>query len=329
MNLESELENNRLNDDLKISNRKFKQLVKDNNRLRRELEAGFLMHEAEKTFKISAKHSSSISEATAVAVASDWHVEEEVKAATVNHLNKFNLDIAKERSIKFFQKIVSLTKKESQDVKISDLLLVLGGDFISGNIHDELLETCLLSPIYAIIFAQELLESGINFLLNNTKLNITIPCVVGNHTRITHKVHCSTEHGNSLETLMYHALAMRLSCDRVRFIIGDAYHIYLPVYGDMFRIHHGHAVNYGGGVGGLTIPLNKAIAQWDKTKQATQDVLGHFHNYNSTRKVVVNGSLIGYSPFAIRIKAEYESPTQAMFLWDKVRKKTVTIPIFV
>jgi hypothetical protein len=281
------------------------------------------------THAIKPLHKNATSEAVAVAVASDWHVEEEVKAATVNHRNKFNLDVAKQRVDKFFQKVAALIRKEQQDVKIYELVLVLGGDFFSGNIHDELMETCLLSPVHAAIYAQELLESGIDFLINNTKLKITVPCVVGNHTRITHKVHCSTEHGNSLETMIYNSLRHRYAAEkRINFIISEAYHIYLPVYDDVFRIHHGHAVMYGGGVGGLTIPLNKAIAQWDKTEQATHDILGHFHTYNSVRKATVNGSLIGYSPFAVRIKAEYESPTQAFFLWDKIRKKSVTMPIF-
>lgn len=311
-------------------NAKFRRLITENASLRRELEAGLLINESEKTHQISAKHNQNKNEATVVAVASDWHIEEEVKAGTVNNLNKFNLDIAKERVHKFFRKIVSLTAKEKQDVKIYDLILVLGGDFISGNIHDELLETCLIPPVEAIIFVQELIESGIDFLLEHTKLSITLPCVVGNHTRITAKVHISTEQGNSLETLMYHSLMKRYKgVDRVRFIIGSGYHIYLPIYDDVFRIHHGHAVNYGGGVGGLSIPLNKAISQWDKTQCVNHDILGHFHTYNSFKKATVNGSLIGYSPFAIRIKAEYEPPTQAFFLWDKCKKKTVTMPIFV
>jgi len=45
------------------------------------------------------------------------------------------------------------------------------------------------------------------------------------------------------------------------------------------------------------------------------------------RRFVVNGSLIGYNAFALSIKAEYEPPSQAFFLIDKKRFRSVTIPI--
>jgi hypothetical protein len=57
------------------------------------------------------------------------------------------------------------------------------------------------------------------------------------------------------------------------------------------------------------------------------DFLGHFHQFTPHRRFMVNGSLIGYSPYALRVKAEFEPPQQVFCLWDKSRGKTVTIPI--
>src|SRR3990167_7591922 len=144
--------------------------------------------------------------------------------------------------------------------------------FISGNIHEELLENCLLRPIEAALYAQELIQSGIELLLNSTKLKLTIVCVCGNHSRITGKTHISTEQGNSLEYFMYHTLKQRLECNRATFVIGDGYHVYFPIYDYAFRFHHGHSLRYQGGIGGLTIPVNKAVAQWNKAKWAFCDV---------------------------------------------------------
>ncbi|MCI0542276.1 hypothetical protein L0Y69_00775, partial [bacterium] len=125
------------------------------------------------TFAIKPHYGTNTSEPTAVVLASDWHIEEEVKPQKVINLNRFNLAIANQRAVEFFQRIVRFTRKEQQDVKIKDLVLFLGGDFISGNIHEELKDTCLLHPVEAIQMARKILESGITFLLNNTKLSFT------------------------------------------------------------------------------------------------------------------------------------------------------------
>ena len=86
-------------------------------------------------------------------------------------------------------------------------------------------------------------------------------------------------------------------------------------------------MRYGGGVGGLTIPVNKAIAQWDKLHQVDLDVFGHFHQFMDGGKFISNGSLIGYNAYAMSIKAGFEPPKQAMFLIDKKRFKTFVAPI--
>lgn len=319
----------KLREEHRVARKRVITLDAELERKEQELRAALKIKGPVKVRPILPHKSSHTSEATAVAVLSDFHVEEEVMSKKVSGLNKYNLDIAKQRSERVFQRIERMIRKERQDVEIKTLVLFLGGDFISGNIHEELLSTCLLRPIEAIMFAQELLESGVRFLLEHTDLQIVCVCHVGNHSRLTRKVHYGTEQGNSLEYMMYHAMRSRfLDEKRITFNIAEGYHTYLPVYDWTVRFHHGHNIRYWGGVGGLTIPLNKAIHQWNLTKQATCDVLGHFHEAMSMRRFVVNGSLIGFSPFAIAMKAEYQPPIQQFFLLDKKRGRTVEIPLF-
>lgn len=309
--------------------KQFDELIKKNDNLQVELEASLEMKKGINPLFIEKKVSSNDSEAVAVILASDFHLEEIVKPETVNGLNKFNLQIAEERSRQFFQNAQKLLVKEQQNAKIDTLILALLGDFISSNIHEELLENCSLRPIEAIIFAENLLIGGIQFLLDNTNVNIIIPCHVGNHTRITKKIHISTEKGNSLETFMYHHIRNFFKDNpRVTFMISDGYLSYLSVFNNFtIRFHHGHAVKYGGGVGGLTIPVNKAIAQWQKLKHADLDCFGHFHQFFDGGNFICNGSLIGYNSFAVMIKGGFERPKQAFFLIDKNRGKTVVCPI--
>jgi hypothetical protein len=230
---------------------------------------------------------------------------------------------------RFFQHGLKLLKKEQEATKIETLIVALLGDFISGSIHgQQSVENNRLLPMDAILEAQEHIGSGIQFLLDNSDVNITLPTAMGNHSRVTQKIHIGSEAGNSLERLMYHSLAQRFSGNkRVKFIINDGYHTYVEVYDTVVRFHHGHAVKYGGGVGGVTIPLNKAIAQWNKGRKADLDILGHLHQLLDGGNFIVNGSLIGYNAFALAIKASPEPPQQAFFLIDKDYGKTVVCPI--
>lgn len=268
------------------------------------------------------------SEATAFVLLSDWHIECEVTSASTNGLNVYNLDIASARADECFNKIVRLLRKEQQDVKIVELVLWLGGDFIDGRLREESLETGLLGIMPAAIFVQDLLEAGLKFLLENTKLNITVVTSVGNHSRITHKISAAREQDNAVETMVYHQLASRFNDERIKFIIKDSYHTYLPVYGYMCRFHHGTRVRYMGAMGGIHTNMVKKKLTWDKGIPADFDFLGHHHTYlpvGSGGGYIINGSMIGDTPYGLDFG--HQPPKQAFFLIDKKRGLTVTMPI--
>lgn len=266
----------------------------------------------------------------AVAVASDWHYYETVNPEQIDYLNSFNKDIAYKRATNFFSSIVKLVELFNGKKEIETLVLALLGDFISGNIHDELLESNQGLVIDELIAVQNVICSGIEYLLRNTDLNIIIPCHSGNHSRVTKKTHIATEAGNSLEYLMYTNIAKYFKNEeRIEFRVSRGYLSYLDLNGYVIRFHHGHAVKYGGGIGGLFIPAFKSISQWNKGKYASLDCFGHFHQIKDGGNFVTNGSLVGYNDFALRIKADFEKPKQLFFLIDTERKeKTVTTSIF-
>lgn len=299
-------------------------------RQEKELRAVGALSEGLETTVIKPKHSTGTSEATAVIVASDWHVEERVEPGTVSGLNEFNLDIAKQRAERFFQSGLRLVKLLQQDVKITTVVLALLGDFISNDIHEDFPEINGLQPNHALVLAQNLLASGIDFLLANSTVDLVIPCHSGNHARTTRTTRFGAENGHSLEYLMYLHLATHFKNEpRVTFIIPDGMHSYVDIYGYTIRFQHGHAIKYGGGVGGIYVPVNKAIAQWDRARRADLNCFGHFHQMVDGGTFVANGSLIGYSSFALSIKGSFEQPKQALFLIDKKRGKTCVWPLFV
>lgn len=114
---------------------------------------------------------------------------------------------------------------------------------------------------------------------------------------------------------------------RVVFDIAAGNMFYIEVYGRKIRWTHGDDVRYFGGVGGITIPIRKAIDSWNLSIHAHLTCMGHWHQVTDARDFVVNGSLIGYTAYAQAIKARFEPAAQAFFLLDRRRGKRLFSPI--
>ena len=307
---------------------KYAEALKHIERLEQMNEAAFSLPPVQPCL-IEPKFGQGTNEGTVVVLASDWHAEEEVNPLRLNNLNEFNLEIARERIERFFQVSVRLTRLLQQDITIQHMVMGLLGDFISGDIHEEVAEVCLLPPMEAIVFVQDLMAGGIEFMLNHTKLTFRFQCHVGNHGRTTKTSRFATENGHSLEYLLYRHLAAHFRNEpRVSFEIAGGPHSYVDIYGKRIRFQHGHMVKYNGGVGGITIPVNKAIGEWNKGIRADLDCFGHFHQLVDGNNFICNGPLVGYNSFALSIKAPYDKPKQSLFLMDKKRGRTCLWPIY-
>jgi hypothetical protein len=199
---------------------------------------------------------------------------------------------------------------------------------MTGYIHEELREENELSPTQTILWLRERLSKMINTIRKEGGFEqIIIPCSIGNHGRTTIKPRHSTAYKNSYEWLLYKLLEQEIT-DGVTWFIGESYHTYLNIYDKIFRLHHGDGLKYQGGIGGLTIPVEKAIAAWNKGRHADLDIFGHWHTSQQNPKWISNGSLVGTNSYSISIKAPYEPPQQTYFLFDAKRGRTGTWPIF-
>ena len=69
---------------------------------------------------------------TAVICATDWHLEENVDPEVINGLNEFNLDIAKRRVRKLWEKSLYLIEFTRAISNVRDIVLWLGGDVANG-----------------------------------------------------------------------------------------------------------------------------------------------------------------------------------------------------
>lgn len=263
--------------------------------------------------------------ATAVVAWSDWHVEETVQPEWVRDQNIYNLGIAEGSISDLVDGVLTNVGLYRDRYEIRDLVLWLGGDLMTGWIHEEYLSSNSMTPIETM----EWLEVKIARALDELHAlggfdRIIIPCSTGNHGRMTRKTQKSKRGATSFEWSIYRRLAR--SRPQFEWCITPGAVIDLDIMGHLHRFTHGDSVTYRGGIGGLTIPLYKRIARWDIHKRADVTVMGHFHSYMSLPNAVINGSLIGHNPYG-EDGFPFEVPQQAFWLVEPEAGKTHSVPL--
>jgi hypothetical protein len=263
---------------------------------------------------------------------SDWHIEEKVDRRKTQGRNEYNLDIAQKRAEKCAESTVKMIRHASKFGHVNSMLLVLGGDFITGDIHEELAETNLLGPAEACVLAMELLSMGLATIAAEKYLKrIHILGLVGNHGRTTKRMQFKNGTEKSFESIIYSFLQKRFTGDRFQFTIPKGGVEVLPVTKSFkIRAFHGHQVKYQGGIGGLTVPITKWIHRQDQSNPADFNLVHHWHQYGlPTPRCLCNGSLKGWDEYAAEHGFPYEPPQQAGCILDVDRNRiTEVFPVF-
>lgn len=270
-------------------------------------------------------------EAVPVIVASDWHIEETVTAAITNGLNEYNLKIAEDSIKQFFNNAIYLVNNMAKrDSKVNTIVFALLGDIINGVLRNEDLENNAVAPIDAMAMARALIYSGVKKMAEETKCNVKVICCVGNHGRLTEKIHFSNQVHHSLEYLMYKTLERDFKeNDKVDFFVSEGPYYIQRIFNLRVRFQHGHSFKYHGGIGGLGVPVLRKIAQLNNIEPADLDVIGHFHSSQTIGKVIVNGSLVGSNGYSMSLGLPHEPPRQTFFLIDSKYGRSVVTPIFI
>lgn len=268
-----------------------------------------------------------------VMLCSDWHVEEPVDAAKVNGLNRYDLEIA--------DKCID-TLAESWEWMINDRrydcregVVWLGGDHFSGHIHEELVEKNFLSPVRASAWLLPRMEKMLRRILANSPRleRLIVPCNDGNHGRLTKKIRIASRTENSLEWFLFFNLAERMKDEpRIQFQIAEGEYNFLRVFEQNLCFFHGDSIQYQGGVGGVLVPMKRGLNELRKYQPEGQQVdvfnVGHFHTYLNHGDVVVNGSMIGVTPYGMSKKFTPEPRRQAWYMLDSTRGKCLSAPIW-
>lgn len=263
---------------------------------------------------------------------SDLHWGEVVDGRQINGVNQYNLDIAHSRIRHLAERTVHLCEIISPKMEYPGLVLPLGGDMFSGNIHDELTATNELNSMPCVLDLYGTLVWMIKFFLEYFPA-IFIPCVTGNHGRDTKKIWSKDRHHTSFDWLLYCMLAKYFEDNkRVTFLIPDGPDAYYQVYSHTYLLSHGDQFRGGDGVIGILGP----IVRGDHKKRSRNmqihmgyDTMlcGHFHQYVQLQRLIVNGSLKGYDEYAYANNFPYEPAQQALWLTHPKYRITYRMPV--
>jgi hypothetical protein len=274
-------------------------------------------------------------ENVAVQLLSDIHFPEIVDPKQVYGLNGYDARIAGIRLQKFFEGGARITN-EIFNIPVRGTVQLWIGDMLSGNIHDELLQTNEYSLMEAVLRLAEMLVAGVRLHLDAVDTPLHIVCVPGNHGRLTKKPKAKGYNTDNVDWLLFHLVARELKDEpRVTFQVGTATDHQVNINGFVFHVTHGNQARGGGGMVGPIAPivrLDVKKRRWAMQTGHDYDYLvtGHFHTFiPNLYGVVVNGSLVGYDEYATSNNLSYQPPQQGYFLVHPTRGITYSTPIFV
>lgn len=265
---------------------------------------------------------------------SDWHWGEVVDPAEVHGVNAYDLSIAHARARTMIERAIDLLTRHVSGGTYPGIVFALGGDMVSGDIHDELSQTNDAPMLPVVLDLVAALTWCIKTLADRFGA-VFVPCVTGNHGRMTKKPRAKQRAATNLDWLTYQLLAAAFNGDkRVSFLIPDGSDAHWKVYGIRYCLTHGDQFRGGDGMIGALGP----VARGDKRKRsrngqigAPYDVLlmGHWHQLFQTGRFVVNGSLKGYDEYAAVSNFDFERAQQALWLTHPTHGITLQMPVHV
>jgi predicted phosphodiesterase len=261
-------------------------------------------------------------------VLSDLHLDEVVDPYEMDGLNAYNRVIAEARLDRVINGTVEVCRTYTAGLTFDGIVVALGGDIITGNIHEELADTNEAPVPATIVYWVPLLASALTRLADEFG-KVFVPCVDGNHDRTGKRIRYKQRAENSFAWIIYHFLAELLrNDDRITFSISKAPEQVFPVYGTRFLLTHGDDPKGGGGIGGVLVPIKRWLAKKAKVRQFDIAVIGHWHQLTYAPGLFINGSLKGYDEYARGHAFEFERPQQLLFFVTPENGVTMRTSIF-
>lgn len=264
---------------------------------------------------------------TPVLMLSDLHLDEVVDLKEMNGANKYDRRIAEMRLDRAIFKSIEILRDYWQGTTYDGIVLVLGGDIFSGNIHDELRETNEDTMLGSVAHWIPRLAGAIALLADEFG-KVHVPVVAGNHGRSTPKKRYKLNARDNFDWFIGVQLANMFADDpRITFAVSDAQDTTFDVYGWRVMLTHGDQTGGGGGIGGIWPPIMRMLAKKQQAysslgKRFDLGIMGHWHQLTWGQGFIINGSLKGYDEFAMGLNFRPEPAEQALWVMSPERMIT-------
>ena len=266
--------------------------------------------------------------------ASDWHMGERVFLDQTAGVNQFDMKIAHARIRRLITNTIDLLQNHMVNPSYPGLVFALGGDLVSGGIHEELLATDELEIMPVVVDLIGILIWCIDTLVVQFG-HLYCPAVTGNHGRSTHKIRAKGRCHTSYDWLIYQILAKHYENDaRVQFNIPNGPDCLYKIYETRYLLTHGDQFRGGDSMIGHLGPVFRGShKKSSRDVQIKQEfdvmILGHFHSLAMLPRIITNGSLKGYDEYAYAGNYTFERPQQALWITNAARGVTFNIPVHV
>lgn len=271
--------------------------------------------------------------ATITTILSDTHFDEVVNPDEIGGVNAYDRTIATLRLRRYFDRLIFCARDQMAGLTFDGVVLMLGGDLVSGDIHEELEQTNDATLPQTVLYWSEQIAAGIGMLADEFG-HVHVPVVVGNHGRRQRKKKAKGRAVDSWDWLMAKMVERIFAGDdRVTFTIPDSYAVQFQVYDTTYRLEHGDQASGGSGWMGPLGPIMRRQQKVETVAIATAQpfdhmVVGHFHSYVCLPRGTMNGSLKGYDEYAAQGAFGFERPQQAMWVTTPEQGVTWRAPIF-
>lgn len=269
--------------------------------------------------------------ATLVSILSDCHFDEVVNPSELDGRNAYNRDIAELRLERYFSQVIWLARHHLAGMKYDGVVLMLAGDLISGDIHEELQDTNEAQTLDTVLHWSERIAAGVGALADEFG-RVHVPVVVGNHGRRSRKPRAKGRARDNFDWLIGQLLVRHFDKDeRVTFDIPDGTDTLVRIHDTNLLLTHGDQVGGGGGIGGHWPPLMRLIAKKRNRYDFDAMLCGHWHSLimSAGQGLIVNGTTKGEDEYSSVMGFKPEPPQQALFTVAPEHGVTFSAPVLV
>jgi predicted phosphodiesterase len=269
--------------------------------------------------------SSKKTQSSAVLVLSDWHIGEKIKPDEVEGVNAFNLSIAQRRVQNLGERFLHNIDTMRGGFQIDDCHVFALGDFISGNIHHELVMHNEFPPPVQAVKAGNLLANLLMGLAPHFR-TVVVECnEADNHGRLFPKPMAKGKTQNNYNVVVYAvAQALCAAQKNIVFNIHSGMKQVVEVQGTRFLLQHGDTIRAWMGIPhyGIEREKNREKIKREVLKKIQRlkydirfdvMVIGHFHMFGWEEEIIRNGSLSGTAEYD-HASGRFAIPHQVSFL---------------